>query len=142
MWHSLIRVAKLYMIHVIFCVAVAVVSFSFSFTLVFFVLSFVMRNICFDCEMLMSEITLTASIKWVLTLCLLPESFYLKASVKQLLDLSLCKHYENTVVRSSFMQTLKQGSHSLESSDLLIILHFIHFTMYSRLLSRSGSYAF
>ena len=79
MWHSLIRVAKLYMIHVIFCVAVAVafVSFSFSFTLVLFVLSVVLRNICIDCEMLMSEITSTASIKWVLTLCLLPESLYL-----------------------------------------------------------------
>ena len=106
------------MIHEIFCVAVAVavVSFSFSFPLVLFVLSVVIRNICFDCEMLMSEITSTASIKWVLTLCLLPESFYLKASVKQLLALSLCKHYENTVVRSSFIQTLKQGSHSLEKS--------------------------
>ena len=79
MWHSLIRVAKLYMIHVIFCVAVAVafVSFSFSFILVFFVLSVVLRNICIDCEMLMSEITSTASIKWVLTLCLLTESLYL-----------------------------------------------------------------
>ena len=76
MWHSLIRVAKLYMIYVIFCVAVAFVSFSFSFTLVLFVLSVVIRNICFDCEMLMSEITSTASIKWVLTLCLLPESIY------------------------------------------------------------------
>ena len=43
-------------------------------------------------------------------------STLIKASVKQLLDLSLCKHYENTVVRSSFMQTLKQGSHSLEKS--------------------------
>ena len=50
MWHSLIRVAKLYMIHVIFCVAVVVVSFSFSFPLVLFVLSVVIRNICFDCE--------------------------------------------------------------------------------------------
>ena len=81
MWHSLIRVAKLYMIHVIFCVAVAVavafVSFSFSFILVLFVLSVVLRNICIDCEMLMSEITSTASIKWVLTLCLLTESLYL-----------------------------------------------------------------
>ena len=77
MWHSLIRVVKLYMIHVIFCVAVAFVSFSFSFTLVLFVLSVVLRNICIDCEMLMSEITSTASIKWVLTLCLLPESLYL-----------------------------------------------------------------
>ena len=118
MWHCLILVAKLYMIYVIFCVAVAVafVSFSFSFTLVLFVLSVVIRKICFHCEMLLSEMTSTASIKWVLTLCLLPESLYLKASVKQLLDLSLCKHYENTVVRSSFMKTLKQGSHSLEKS--------------------------
>ena len=107
MWHSLIRVAKLYMIYVIFCVAVAFVSFSFSFTLVLFVSSV---------EMLMSGITSTASIKWVLTLCLLPESFYPKVSVKQLLDLSLCKHCENTVVRSCFMQTLKQGSHSLEKA--------------------------
>ena len=146
--------------------------------------------------MLMSEITSTASIKWVSMLCLLPESFYPKVSVKQLLDLSLCKHCENTVVRSCFMQTLKQGSHSLEKAlnsifswevlkclckslksrwiffnlkfsglesvfwCFLVVkteyislsktteqwpnysIHFIHFTIYSRLLSRSGSWAF
>ena len=47
MWHSLIRVAKLYMIHAVFCVAVALVffHFSFSFTLVLFVLSVVIRNV-------------------------------------------------------------------------------------------------
>ena len=49
MWHSLIRVAKLYMIYVIFCVAVAVafVSFSFSFPLVLFVLSVVYKKYLF-----------------------------------------------------------------------------------------------